>query len=236
MAEVTEIMNTLGSQISMIESVLVFIIFFLFLSNWFQILTIFGALFNGKIERKQINDKWVNNTVFKKTGLKLLGITFFNDKKMYGMMMGLPFWPKMVLSKGLYNNLNRDELEWVILHEAGHCVLWHNLKAMLYEVLLMIVGIVLITTNQLNIFISLFVAFILSLICVQIMRWLIEYEADKFSIERVNNPNGVITAQGKFRSARYKNYFSNEKSLGRILLHWNILPSKRIEMAKTRLS
>jgi hypothetical protein len=68
------------------------------------------------------------------------------------------------------------------------------------------------------------------------LRWLIEYQADKFSIERVDNPEGVITAQDKFRTAKYKNLFNSEKSLGRFLLYWNIYPSKRIEMAKVRLA
>ena len=53
-------------------------------------------------------------------------------------MAGLPFWPKIILSEGLYKSFNRDELEWVILHEAGHCVLWHNLQAFLIQVFILL--------------------------------------------------------------------------------------------------
>lgn len=167
-----------------------------------------------------------------KTGLRLLDITLFHDKKMYGMMVGLPFWPKMILSEGLYKKLNKDELEWVILHEAGHCVLWHNLKTFVIELLFLTIGIFAIYFYKLSFIYSSLLSFILGLICIQVIRWVIEYPADKFSIERVDNPKGVITAQDKFKKSQHKNFFSSEKSLGRYFLHWNISRSKRIEMAK----
>ena len=217
-------------------SLFVFLIGFFFITNWFQILTILSAVFGGKVENRSIKDKWIYETIYKKTGLKLLDITIYKDKRMYGMMAGIPLWSKMILSEGLYNNLNKDELEWVILHEAGHCVLWHNLKAAIYQLIFVVFGVCLIYTYNLNFIISLLLAVVFSLICIQVIRRLIEYEADKFSIVRVDNPKGVITAQEKFRKSKNKNLFSSEKSLGRFLLYWNIYPSKRIEMAKARLS
>ena len=151
-------------------------------------------------------------------------------------MAGLPFWPKMILSEGLYKNLNRDELEWVILHEAGHCVLWHNLEAFIIELVFIFSGLYLIKVFELNLLGSFLVSIFFSLICIQIIRWSIEYFADKYSINRVDNPRGVITAQDKFRKNYFKNPFNKEGSILRFLLHWNITYSKRIEMAKRRLS
>ncbi|OGM28316.1 hypothetical protein A2962_00535 [Candidatus Woesebacteria bacterium RIFCSPLOWO2_01_FULL_39_61] len=209
---------------------------FLIVANWFQLFTFVSAFGKGKVGRKKLEDKWVYETVLKKTGLKLSGVTLFRDEKMYGMMAGLPFWPKMILSEGLYKALNKDELEWVILHEAGHCVLWHNLKAFLIELSILICGILFIYFYKLNFLGGFLLAIVSGLLCIQAIRWLIEYQADKFSIERVDNPEGVITAQEKFKNATDKNLFSSEKSLGRFLLHWNIYPGKRIEMAKSRLS
>ncbi len=209
-----------------------FVLTFLFICNWFQLLTFLSAFWRKKIEKEKIEDKWIYETVFKKTGLKLLDITIFHDKKMYGMMAGLPFWPKMILTDSLLKNFNKDELEWVILHEAGHCVLWHNLKAFLVELSFITLGTLIIYFYELNLFGAILSAIILSLLCIQAIRWLIEYQADRFSIERVDNPRGVITAQEKIRNAKHKNLFSSEKSLGRFLLHWNIYPSKRIEMAR----
>lgn len=59
-----------------------------------------------------------------------------------------------------------------------------------------------------------------------------EYAADMYSISRVDNPQGVITAQDKFRKNYKGSIFSNEKSIVRFLFHWNIYPSQRIKMAK----
>lgn len=215
---------------------IIFSLIFLFISNWFQLLTFTSAIWQGKTEKKKLEDSWIYDTISKKTGLKLSNITLFKDEKMYGMMAGLPFWPNMILSDGLYKTLNKDELEWVILHEAGHCVLWHNLKAFFIELSFLSLGIFLIYFYKLNFLGAILLAIILSLLCIQVIRWLIEYQADKFSIERVDNPKGVITAQEKFRNAQRKNLFSSEESLGRFFLHWNIYPSKRIEMANLRLS
>ena len=213
-------------------SIIIFVIFFLAIVNWSQIIS-FSSLFVGpKIKTSTVKDEWINKIVRKKTGLKLLDITLFHDKKMYGMMAGLPFWPKMILTDSLLKNFNKDELEWVILHEAGHCVLWHNLKAFLVELSFITLGTLIIYFYELNLFGAILSAIILSLLCIQAIRWLIEYQADRFSIERVDNPRGVITAQEKIRNAKHKNLFSSEKSLGRFLLHWNIYPSKRIEMAR----
>src|SRR3989337_4184844 len=121
-----------------------FSLIFLFISNWFQIISFLSVPCRDGSRRSKLKDKWIYETVLKKTGLRLLDITIFHDKKMYGMMAGLPFWPKMILSTGLYESLNKDELEWVILHEAGHCVLWHNLKAFLIELSILICGILFI--------------------------------------------------------------------------------------------
>ena len=154
---------------------------------------------------------------------------------MYGMMAGLPFWPKMILSEGLYKSFNKDELEWVILHEAGHCVLWHNLQAFFIQIGILFFGIYTVSLFKLPLFLIPLYAIFFSFVCIQILRWGIEYVADRYSISRVAHPKGVITAQDKFRNAYVKNPFHSEKSIFRFLLHWNISPTKRIEMAKQRM-
>jgi len=222
-------------NIEIIEYVL-FASIFLIVSNWFQIYSFLSILVGPRYKTSSLNDKWIKDTVKNKTGLKLLDITILHDKKMYGMMAGLPFWPKMILSEGLYKNFNKDELEWVILHEAGHCILWHNLQAFLIEMVILLFGIYLIKIAELNILLTILLSILLSLVCIQIIRWSIEYVADKYSIEKVDNPKGVISAQDKFRKNYFKNPFNKEGSILRFLLHWNITYSKRIEMANQRLS
>lgn len=210
---------------------LLFSITFLIICNWFQFYRFLQLIVGEKVKTRSMDDKWIKSIVQKKTGLSLLDITIFEDRKMYGTMIGLPFWPKMILSEGLYKNLNKDELEWVILHEAGHCVLWHNLEAFLIEMSILFFGIYTISVTKINIFLVPIFSLILGLVCIQIIRWVIEYAADKYSIERVDNPKGVITAQDKFKNNKYKNPLNDEKSILRFLLVWNISPSKRIEMA-----
>lgn len=214
---------------------LVFAFFFLFLCNWFQLISFLSIVIGPKYRTSTVDDKWIKSVVKKKTGLSLLDITIFHDKKLYGMMAGLPFWPKMILSEGLYKSLNKDELEWVILHEAGHCVLWHNLEAFFIQIGVLSFGIYTATRFQLPSIFYIPYSIFLSFVCIQIIRWGIEYIADRYSISRVDNPKGVITAQDKFRKAYKNSLFHAENSIGRFLLHWNITSSQRIVMAKKRL-
>ncbi len=144
-------------------------------------------------------------------------------------MVGLPFWPKMILSEGLYKSLNKDELEWVILHEAGHCVLWHNLQAFIIQIGILSVGIYTMLLYKLPLLLTWLYAIFLSFVCIQILRWGTEYVADRYSIHRVDNPKGVITAQDKLRKS------NGEKGILILLFRWNISPTKRIEMARQRM-
>lgn len=213
-------------------NLLLFILVYILICNWFQIQSFLSILIGPKYKTSSVNDTWIKAVVKKKTGLSLLDITLFHDQKMYGLMTGFPFWPKMILSEGLYRTLNRSELEWVILHEAGHCVLWHNLQAFLIQIGILSFGIYTVLLFKLPLPLIFLYAMFLSFVCIQILRWSIEYVADSYSITRVDNPKGVITAQDKFRNASAKNLFHSEKSIFRFLLHWNIYPSKRIDMAR----
>lgn len=216
-------------------NIIIFVIIFLVIVNWFQIITFSSLFFGPKIKTSTIKDKWIKNIIKKKSGLTLLDITLFYDKKMYGMMAGLSFWPKMILSTGLYKSFNKDELEWVVLHEAGHCVLWHNLQSFLIEMVTLAFGIYLINISNINLFVIPIHALLLGIVCIHLIRWTTEYVADKYSINLVDNPIGVISAQEKFRKNYSKNFMNDEKSIFRFLFHWNIYPAQRIEMAKQRI-
>ena len=218
-------------------SYIIFAIIFLFICNYFQIIHFAKLIAGPKIKTEILKDDWINSVVKKKTGLNLKDITLFKDPKMYGMMTGLGPWimPRMILSEGLYKNLNKDELEWVILHEAGHCVLLHNLQSLIIELVFLGTGLYLISTQDVNLFFIPILSLILSILSIQIIRLMTEYTADMYSISRVDNLEGVITAQDKFRKNYKGSIFSNEKSIVRFLFHWNIYPSQRIKMARKRL-
>lgn len=219
----------------MLTIVLCFIFFFI-PTNWFQLITFVSLIIGPKIQTSRLEDKWILTKIKDKTGLKLKDITLFHDKKPYGMMAGLYPFPKLILSSELYKIFNKDELEWVILHEAGHCVLWHNFIAFFIEALFFFFGLIMIINFKLNFLLTIILSVLLSILSVQSIRKLVEYEADKYSISKVTNPKGVITAQAKFKNYYQNSLFNSERSIIRKLFHWNISPSERIRMAKTRMS
>ncbi len=212
-----------------------YILIYLCLCNWFQIYSFASVFFGKKIRTSVIDDPWIHSIVKTKTGLSLLSITIFHDAKLYGMMPGFPFWPKMILSEGLYTTLNHDELEWVILHEAAHCVLWHNLIATILQIGILAMSVWILWLTHPPFILIPFFSICSAIVCIQSIRWIVEYAADDYSISRVSNPAGVISAQKKFRDAYKRNPLNSEKSIIRLLFHWNIPSAKRIEMAKKRM-
>lgn len=220
----------------MILTVFVYSGIFISITNWCQIYFFAKALKNPKKKISVISDRWITSTIRKKTGIVLKRIIIFENSQLFGMMPGIPLHPEMILSRGLYKKLNRDELEWVILHEGAHCKLWHVVQSGLLQAIIGIAGFGIISTYQLSLWAAGLLGIVFSLIAIQCMKHL-EWEADKFSISHVNHPRGVITAQKKFVSHK-KNaaWFYDEKSIFRTILFWNILPSQRIKMAQKRLS
>ena len=214
----------------MIITLIIFILIFLIVVNYFQVITFASLIIGPKIKTSIIVDKWILKTIKDKTGLVLKDMTIFHDKRPYAMMAGIYPFPKLIISEEMYKVFNRDEMEWVILHEAGHCVLWHNLEAIVIEGLILTIGISFINLFQPNILLAAILSLILSILCIQIIRWLIEYQADKYSINRVTNPEGVITAQEKLRKYYKYSLFGSERNIVRMLLSWNITPTQRIKM------
>jgi len=217
-------------------SLILFILIFLFLVNYFQLVTFTSLIIGPKIKTSLIVDDWILKTIKNKTGLVLKNITIFHDQRPYAMMGGIYPFPILIISEKMYKIFDKDEMEWVILHEAGHHLLWHNLEAIIIEGVILTLGIKFIFLFQLNIFLSGILSLFFSILAVQVIRYAIEYQADKFSIKRVTNPRGVITAQSKLRKYYNVSLFKSEKSLIRIFLHWNISPDLRIKMAKQRYS
>lgn len=216
----------------------VFVIIYTYTTNWFQINAFVISLLKPKSSIQIINDRWIISVIKQKSGLDLQRIILLESEKLFGMMPSVPLWPELILSSGLYKTLNRDELEWVIIHEAGHCILWHTLKSVLVEAGVLAFGLVILTAFRTDgaLAISVPLGVVFSLVSIRIL-WHFEYEADEYAISRVDNARGVITAQERLEKARNPsmNWFYVESSIFRKLLFWNILPSQRIAMARKRL-
>lgn len=209
-----------------------FSILYLYVSNWFQIKIFIKHLSNPKKLIEVIHDKDISSLVKKKTGLNLKRILVFKSEKMFGMMPGVPIKPELILSSRILEGLNKDELEWVILHESAHCLFWHVPKSILIQIIVWIVGLLILKSTQ-SLFLAILLSMSLSLLTIRFMQ-LIEWEADRFAINNVDDPKGVITAQEKFRKVNGKLSFY-QKGIFRKLLFWNILPSERINLAQQRI-
>lgn len=219
----------------MIVSLLSFIIIYLILCNWFQAWTFFNALRKPKSKIYCIEDPWISEILHKKVGLTLNRIIIFENSTLFGMMPGIPWKIEMILSRGLYETLNKDELEWVILHEAAHCKYWHVVKSGIVQIVFLFIGLTLMSVFSLSLLSTIFSSILLALLAIQCMKYF-EWQADTFSITHVDNPQGVISAQDKFRMHRPKglNWLYDENSILRHLLFWNITSSQRIQMARQR--
>lgn len=216
-------------------SFLAFIFIFFYISNWSQIHFFLYALRNPKKKISSIRNQWIVSTIKKKVGIKLKRIIIFENSLMFGMMLGIPKHPKMILSRGLYKTLSKDELEWVILHEGAHCKFWHNLKSGVVQIIIFLIGVYIIGAFHISVLVTTIFSITLALISIQCMKFF-EWEADRFSITHMDNPRAVITAQTKFVTARKNSsWFYNEHSVFRKLLLWNILPSQRIKIVKAQL-
>lgn len=160
-------------------------------------LYLFAISIKGKNDTIQkIQDKTLLDLVYKKTGLLLESIRISSAKRLYGMMIGLPGKPYMILSKGLYESFDHNEKEYVVLHEAGHYLLGHSKKLAVSYFTLLIISF-LFTISVQSLFIWVCVAVLIGILQIQVSR-MCEYEADAFTLEHITNPQGMINATQKF--------------------------------------
>lgn len=213
----------------------IFFAIYFYVTNWLQINIFVSSALKPKESVSIIQDDWISNVVKNKTGINLSKIIIFNTPRLFGLMPGIPWYPEMILSRGMYENFTKDELEWVVLHESGHCVMWHVAKSVVVEMLILVLGLWVVSRigKKYQLYLIPLLALSFSLITIQIERYF-EYEADYYSISRVDNPQGVITASEKLNNKK-PYWFYKEGSITRELLFWNILPSQRIKMARERL-
>lgn len=168
---------------------LIFILIFLYIVNGDRIKSFFEGFVKERAKTQDIKDKKILDFIKEKAGLKLDKIMLVETGTTWAMMAGLPSMPYMIVSKDAYENFSKDEMEWLFLHEAGHYILWHNLKIAGLQLLFIVTGVVLIA-NFNHIFLALLLGFLLPILDTQIARKF-EYEANDFALKRMNNPKGL---------------------------------------------
>lgn len=171
--------------------------------------------------------------MIKKTRLPL-SIKILDEKeKMIGFMIGSPpFKPLMLFSEKLYKAFTDDEMQWVILHESGHYLMWHNLKFAISQLTIFILGLYFIIRLRIDILLSILIFIVLSITYIHIAK-IFEYQADGYAAKNMDNPEGMITGNIKMREANKK--FVQNKFVKNFLIIG--LPyEERIKIARKQLA
>ncbi len=187
-----------------------FTLIFLGIANWGTVIYFLFHLIKPKQKLTTINDKRFISNVKNKTGLDVV-IKIMDIDQMIGFMISSPPFPAvMVFSRKLFDSFNRDEKEWVILHESSHYFMWHSLKFALSQFTLLIVGIFIINNFVVNegIVLTLLIGLLLGLLYVQIAK-IFEYEADNFAAKNMDDPKGMVTGNIKMRND-YNGFWQNK--------------------------
>lgn len=210
---------------------LIFGLILAYISQWMQINLFISSLKKGRKPITFIKDSNITKILREKTNINIKMIKIPESELLFGAMVGIPGKPQLFLSRKLHEDFNKDELEYVILHEAGHYKLNHSVKELFTGILLFVIGS--LTLFKLH---SLLLAILLGLffgiVMIQIAK-LKEIEADSFSLKRVENPKGMITATQKlFKAWEDK---SSKNPIIRFLFYRGNPYNNRIKMAEVEI-
>lgn len=198
---------------------------------WIQINMFLSGLGKNKRPISVIKDKHISNIILQKTNTKIEYIKISESDYLFGMMVGIPGNPQLILSRKLYETFDPDELEYVLLHEAGHYQLAHSVKELLYGLMLGVIGVFILIKYPNTIF-ALFLGLFFGIVMVQIGRYK-EIQADRYSLKRMANPEGMIIATEKLKKAWHDK--SSKNPIVRLLFYRGNPYENRIKMAEAEI-
>jgi Zn-dependent protease with chaperone function len=169
---------------------IIFVLIFLGVVNRSQIKSIFEGFVKERSKSEDLRDFQLLNFIKEKAGLKIRKIKLLDTKATWGMMAGLPWMPYMILSRDAYENFSKDEMQWLLLHEAGHYKFWHSSKMFFLQLACIFLGFFLLlqTNNEIpSLLLALSLAILFAILYVQITRNF-EYEANYFALSKMDNP------------------------------------------------
>lgn len=198
-----------------------FIFIFIYVANWGYVHYAIHNLFFKKERPKDFKDPFVQEILKKKAGLTISNIKLFPPTQFYGVMpSNPPFKPVLVLSEKAYKDFNKDEMEWLVLHEAGHYVLWHGAIGILAHIFFALFGIIVLAhVHQVAFLVAVALGILGGMLFIQFAHWR-ERQANLFAVKRMDNPLGMKTAAQKM----LKHYatIGNERTLfARFFFVWN---------------
>ncbi len=215
------------------EQYVLFILVYLIICNWIQLYYLVGNLVKPKSKLTTVDGKGLLSLIKQKTGLDVSIKVMSEKKKMIGFMVSSPpFKPVMIFSERLYSLLNKDEFEWVALHESGHYLMRHNLKFAFTQVIIGIIGLFLIRYSQPSLMVSFILSWLTVIIYIRIVRRF-EFQADYFAVSHMNNPEGMIS--GNIKMVKNNKILMNRSLLGKLFII-AVSPEDRIRMAQKYLA
>jgi len=164
--------------------------------QWISIYLLASGIGKQKGPIRTVMDDNLLAIIKTKTGLRLGKIRVSASTKLWGMMVGLPGHPYMILSDALYRDFGENEKEYVILHETGHYLLAHSAKLAAAYLCTMAVAFFVIAQSSHSL-VWIMVSWLSGVALIQVSR-VFEYQADAFALTRITDPRGIITATRKF--------------------------------------
>ncbi len=238
---------------------LIFLLVFIYTFHWVAINLFLTSVDGEKIPITVVESQEIRNLIKDKTGLDIKTIKISESNRLFGMMIGIPTKPQLILSRNLYDTFNSGEIEYVVLHEAGHYILQHGLMEFLIGLFLQILGIWLImkvekipafagmtenrvgltnAKNEKNFIIPLIPAIFLGLffgiLMIQLGK-IHEIKADEFTVKKMTDPTGMISATNKFRSFYGPKYSENNNKLIQFLFYRGNPYDNRILIAEKEI-
>ena len=212
-------------------NVIIFLIVFSYIANWGRV----KLLIQGIGKEKKVFLPFKNKSFLDKVNKKVrvnFQIKVQNSPLIYGYSPSVPLKPLFVVSSGAIRYLKENELEWLVLHEMGHCIMWHLVKEVFVYMILLLLGSFAVYFLHINLYFVLSLSLILGLLWYQIER-IFEYQADTFSLERIDDPQGMIEANKKMKARVRSIFYKN------VLLTFLFTPhltyDQRIAMATDKL-
>ena len=203
---------------------------------WSQANLFLSSLGQKKSPITIIQNDDLRKLIRNKTGIDIESIKILESDKPFGMMVGIPTKPQLILSRKLYDTFTPDEMEYVVLHEAGHYKLWHTITELTAGLILLALGILIlrkVTALPLSLPMALLMGVMFGILLIRVGR-LNEYQADSYSLKHMTNPQGMITATNKFR-AFYEDSYPKSKVIQSLFYRGNPYDN-RIKMAQAEIT
>lgn len=214
-----------------------FTFIFIYTFSWLPINLFLSSLGQKKSLVTIIEDKQIQQLIQDKAGMDVKTIRISESDHPFGMMIGIPMQPQLVLSRGLYETFTPEEMEYVVLHEAGHYKLWHGVIEFIAGIILFTMGILVlrkINLPKLSIPTALVLGLVFGILMVRIGHFH-ELQADNYTVKKMTNPEGMIQATNKFQNYHRKRYTQSDNKLIQFLFYRGNPYENRIKMAQEEI-